>query len=136
MGSIVENGGLGCAPTVSDSTVGTQPWSGKHQDKLTADDVMDIIEFCRIEAYRRGWNDYLYSRVGVDESNIFDKRFACGLPHESWKKHYVIGVYESAEQKGDVIDPLVSMDDMPEIINMMKRSELRYGIRLENYSSL
>ena len=85
-------GDANMAPQFSDNARGTQPWSGKRADKLTANDLIDILEFCEDEAWRQGWNDENQGRADPDAAGrVFHPDFLRGWPHVYWTGYYADG---------------------------------------------
>lgn len=80
------------APCFSDNARGTQPWSGKSVQELTAIDLVDMLDFCVEEGARRGWNDEHYQRFDEDEAAMmFHPDFLRGYPYAYWTGWYTRG---------------------------------------------
>lgn len=84
-------------PVYSTNAAGNTSWSGKHVSELTAMDLVAILQFCRDEASRLGWNDANAGRADCKRINPFDARLLGGYPHEEWAAHYKRGVCGFAE---------------------------------------
>ena len=72
------------------NSCGYVSWGGKHTDELTAADLVEILEFCRSEAQRQGYND---AKQGfVKAVNPFDSMLLGGFPCREWADSYDMGV--------------------------------------------
>ncbi|MBC8641615.1 hypothetical protein IAG25_32850 [Caballeronia sp. EK] len=96
MGILVRNIGdpKEWTPDYSTNATGGTSWGGKHVSMLTATDLVALLDFCRGEASRVGWNDAANSRTDVAASNPFHAELLGGYPHREWATYYVEGICE------------------------------------------
>ena len=80
-------------PKFCANAVGAASWGGKHVSDLSAEDLVAMLDFCREEAWRQGWNSSIYGRVDL-EYNLFDEELLGGYPYAEWKRSYRRGVDE------------------------------------------
>ena len=98
MGSIGTYGTEDTAPEYHCSVRGTPSWSGKHEADITNDIQHDIGDFIRIEAQRKGNNDFVQNCIG-ENSSFFNEKFLNGWPHQMWLEHYENGVSEARNRE-------------------------------------
>jgi hypothetical protein len=90
--SLITYGDANTAPQIFDNARGMQPWSGKRADELTANDLLDILEFCENEAWRKGWNDEQQGIARPERAAlVFHPDFLRGWPHVYWVGYYEDG---------------------------------------------
>jgi hypothetical protein len=93
---------FGCAdraPCFADE--GIPRWSGKRAADLTADDLIDILEFCTSDAGCRGWTDELVKIAETaPATNVFHPEFLRGYPYRWWCQHYDTGRRQYRHEKG------------------------------------
>ncbi|EGR4213365.1 hypothetical protein DDN60_12550 [Vibrio cholerae] len=94
MGFIGTYGTETTAPEYHCSVRGTPSWSGKHEAEITHDIQHDIGDFIRVEARRKGNNDYVQNCIG-ENGSFFNEKFLNGWPHQMWSEHYENGVNEA-----------------------------------------
>lgn len=99
MGSIGTYGTEENAPEYHCSSRGTPSWSGKRETEITHDIQHDIGDFIRVEARRKGYNDYIQNCIG-ENASFFNERFLNGWPHQMWLEHYENGLKE-AKSRGE-----------------------------------
>lgn len=85
-------------PMYTTNTTGASPWSGKHVSELTAVDLVAILDFCRSEGGRTGWNDALNGRSDPERSSPFHAQLLGGYPYREWIEHYLCGAEDQQEQ--------------------------------------
>lgn len=79
------------------TSIGRPAWAGKYVADLSALDLVHILQFCRDEAWRMGWNDKVSNRVDAAHSNVFHQDFLAGYPYQEWMQHYERGVLEQEQ---------------------------------------
>lgn len=76
-------------PIYFTNSEGNTGWSGKHASELSAVDLVAILDFCRAEGGRLGWNDAKNSECNADLDNPFHPELLGGYPHREWAEHYL-----------------------------------------------
>lgn len=94
MGSIGTYGNKNTAPEYHCSMLGTPSWSGKHESQIDEDIQQNLNSFIRIEARRKGNNDFVQNCIGENKA-FFHPEFLNGWPHKLWLEHYEIGANEA-----------------------------------------
>lgn len=99
MGTIGTYGTKSVAPEVNCSVLGIPCWSGRHaREFLSSQDLVEeLASFIRVDAKRRGNNDYVQDSVGNADC-IFHPDFLEGWPRRLWFEHYQKGV-DSAKRR-------------------------------------
>lgn len=87
-------------PKYFTNTYGETSWGGKHVSELMAIDLIAILDFCRDEGSRLGWNDANNGKADPDHSNPFHAELLGGYPHREWIEQYMTGV-ERFEEASD-----------------------------------
>lgn len=75
-------------PEISSIALGFAPWGGVNVLELAALDLVAMLQFCRAEGWRKGWNDPLNNRVGQDREGPFHAELLAGFPAEEWTRSY------------------------------------------------
>ncbi|KAA0998625.1 hypothetical protein FVF58_43655 [Paraburkholderia panacisoli] len=83
-------------PMYSTNATGGKTWGGRHVSELTASDLVAVLDFCRHEATRVGWNDANNGQTDVHRSNPFDPELLGGYPYREWTACYLQGIREHA----------------------------------------
>jgi hypothetical protein len=101
MGTLVRQVGdpAEVTPEISSNAHGIESWGGVHVLELTALDLVSMLQFCRSEGWRKGWNDSNQNRVGQDREGPFDADLLGGFPAEEWTRSYDRGVDEQGASK-------------------------------------
>lgn len=97
MGILIRNSGdpKEWTPDYSTNATGGSRWGGKHASELTALEFVALLDFCREEASRVGWNDAANGRTDVDARNPFHPDLLGGYPYHEWATYYVQGICEN-----------------------------------------
>jgi len=88
-------------PRVFSNACGYQRWGGIHESLLSAFDLVDILNYCRDEGFRQGWNNALNRRCDGDRGP-FDQRLLGGFPAAEWRRYYRFG---QAAYAGQSVSP-------------------------------
>jgi hypothetical protein len=96
MGVLIRNSGDPGerTPEYSTNATGGTSWGGKHSCELSALDLIALLDFCREEGSRVGWNDAANNRPDVAASNSFHPDLLGGYPYREWATYYVQGICE------------------------------------------
>lgn len=78
-------------PYISCSRTGSESWGGRHVSELSGPDVVSILEFCKREGSRQGWNDAQKKKIGQREEGPFHRNLLGGFPATEWKDSYRLG---------------------------------------------
>lgn len=81
-------------PEYSTNATGGMSWGGRHASELTALDLVALLDFCREEGSRVGWNAAVNKRTDVNGSNPFHPELLGGYPYSEWATYYVQGICE------------------------------------------
>jgi hypothetical protein len=85
-------------PSIYSEAFGYMSWGGRRAKELNAKDVVMLLEFCKEEGSRQGWNDEALhckpKRKRENERGPFHPKLLGGFPFEEWKRSYLRGVDE------------------------------------------
>lgn len=87
-------------PKVFSNSTGWESWGGKTAADLSPQAFSDLLDFCRDEGSRRGWNDAVANRVNRNDSP-FHSELLNGVPYSEWVSAYSAGVEEQRLSKVD-----------------------------------
>jgi len=88
-------------PKVFFNSSGWEVWGGKPAAALTDDEISALLNFCRREGSRQGFNDANRGTLGLNQDGPFDLALLDGLPAAEWRSHYWAGVVEQRSQIQD-----------------------------------
>ncbi|KSQ21751.1 hypothetical protein APB26_32745 [Pseudomonas aeruginosa] len=73
---------------------GSASWAGRKVNELSGLEVIAILQLCRTEGWRQGWNDAQNNQVGAQQTGPFHAALLDGFPSEEWERSYLRGVLE------------------------------------------
>lgn len=88
-------------PGVFLNSTGWQDWGGKAAMDLSGKELAELLDFCRYEGTRRGWNDAVANRCR-SESAPFHPDLLNGVPYAEWNEAYTAGAEEQRLSKHPV----------------------------------
>lgn len=81
------------------------PWGGRLASKLTGLEVVAILEFCRSEGSRQGYNDAHSDRIDSGLKGPFHPELLGGFPAQVWEASYFEGITEFRDSQAVDEDP-------------------------------